>query len=69
VFTTRRVCGVRVGTEGQCRQERVKTMCRVRDGIPFSESEKELDVLRVTGSSALPRPEFALPLAIPHVVD
>ena len=63
------MCGVRVGPAGQCRQERVKTLCRVRDGIPFSESEKELDVLRVTGSFALPRPEFALPLVISHVVD
>ena len=69
MFTTGRVCGVRVGPEGQCRQERVKTLCRVRDGTPLSESEKELDVLRVTGSSALPRPESALPLVISHVVD
>ena len=68
MFTTGRVCGVRVGPAGQCRQERVKTLCRVRDA-DHSESEIELDVLRVTGSSALPRPEFALPLAIPHVVD
>ena len=69
MFTTGRVCGVHVGPEGQCRQERVNTLRRVRDGVTFSECEKELDVLRVTGSSALPRPKFALPLAIPHVVD
>ena len=63
------MCCVRVGSAGQCRQERVKTLCRVRDAASFSESEIELDVLRVTGSSALLRPEFALPLVISHVVD
>ena len=67
MLTSGRVCGVRVGPAGQCRQERVKTLSAAASS--FSESEIELDVLRVTGSSALPRPEFALPLAIPHVVD
>ena len=43
--------------------------CAVSGTEDHSESEIELVVLRVTGSSALLRPEFALPLVISHVVD
>ena len=43
MLTSGRVCGVRVGPAGQCRQERVKTLSAAASS--FSESEIELDVL------------------------